>query len=57
MVVLASRSQGELQQLKEKITANGGQAIAVGADARTGRGRAADGAGNSGTVCEIRYLS
>lgn len=31
-LVLASRSQGELQQLKEEITANGGQAIAVGAD-------------------------
>jgi short-subunit dehydrogenase len=31
-LVLASRSQCELQQLKEEITANGGQAIAVGAD-------------------------
>ena len=31
-LVLASRSQCELQQLKEEITANGGQAVAVGAD-------------------------
>ena len=31
-LVLASRSHCELQQLKKEITANGGQAIAVGAD-------------------------